>query len=208
MERNMAKKQIKTKGNAGGIPVYCAHDKIVPVAELKPNPKNPNHHPKDQINLLAKIIKEQGWRQPITVSTRSGLVVKGHGRLMAALHVGIDSAPVDYQDYASDAAEHADLIADNRLAELAEIDEPELVELLSALDGEIDMELAGFTSQIYQNLIDVLDESFMTPDIDISTKPYSHNHFLITVDSDDQIAEEKIVTFCKREGYEYEQTHN
>ena len=36
---------------AGSIPVYCAFDKIVPVEELKPNPKNPNRHPGDQVEL-------------------------------------------------------------------------------------------------------------------------------------------------------------
>ena len=32
--------------------VCCAHDKLVPVSELKPNPRNPNKHPKEQIELL------------------------------------------------------------------------------------------------------------------------------------------------------------
>ena len=43
------------RGYAGNIPVYCSHDKIVPVEELKPNPKNPNRHPGDQVELLAKL---------------------------------------------------------------------------------------------------------------------------------------------------------
>ena len=59
----------RAKGEAGGIPVFCAFDKIVPVGEVKPNPKNPNQHPEEQIDLLAKIIRAQGWRAPVTVST-------------------------------------------------------------------------------------------------------------------------------------------
>lgn len=50
---------------------FCAHDKIVPIKELRENPLNPNKHPDDQIRALAAIIKATGWRQPITVSTRS-----------------------------------------------------------------------------------------------------------------------------------------
>lgn len=50
----------RAKGEAGGIPVFCAFDKIVPVGEVKPNPKNPNQHPEEQIDLLAKIIQAQG----------------------------------------------------------------------------------------------------------------------------------------------------
>ena len=52
---------------ASGIPVHCAHDEIVDVEALVPNPRNPNRHSDEQIRLLAKIIKHQGWRAPITV---------------------------------------------------------------------------------------------------------------------------------------------
>ena len=72
------------KAYAGSVPVFCAHDAIVPLKDLRPNPKNPNQHPPEQIKLLASIIRATGWRAPITVSKRSGLVTKGHGRLMAA----------------------------------------------------------------------------------------------------------------------------
>ncbi len=64
--------------------VKCAHDEMVPLEEIIPNPRNPNQHPDQQIELLAKIIAAQGWRAPITVSTRSGFIVRGHGRFAAA----------------------------------------------------------------------------------------------------------------------------
>jgi len=97
------------------IKVYCAHDDIVEIGKLKPNPKNPNTHPQGQIEILAKIIQEQGWRQPIKVSNQSGYIVSGHGRYEAALFMGAEVVPVDYQDYESVAAELADLLADNRI---------------------------------------------------------------------------------------------
>ncbi|NLH01169.1 MAG: ParB N-terminal domain-containing protein [Clostridiales bacterium] len=77
------------------IPVFCAFDKLVEIDDLKPNPKNPNQHPQEQIALLAHIIQEQGWRAPVTVSTLSGFVVRGHGRLMAAKLAGCEKVPVD-----------------------------------------------------------------------------------------------------------------
>jgi DNA modification methylase len=149
-----AKKQT-AKGTADGIPVYCAHDRIAATDSLVPNPDNPNRHPDDQISLLAKIIGEQGWRQPITVSTLSGMVVKGHGRLMAAQRAGLDEVPVDDQAYETAAQERADLIADNRIAELSEIDEAQLAEMLTALaKDDIDMDLTGFTADDYAALLD------------------------------------------------------
>lgn len=60
------------KAYAGSVPVFCAHDAIVPLKDLRPNPKNPNQHPPEQIKLLASIIRATGWRAPITVSKRSG----------------------------------------------------------------------------------------------------------------------------------------
>ena len=62
------------------IEVKCAHDEMVSLKKLVPNSRNPNKHPKKQIAMLAKIIEMQGWRAPITVSNRSGLIVRGHGR--------------------------------------------------------------------------------------------------------------------------------
>lgn len=138
------KKVNKPRAMIGDTPVWCAHDNIINCAELIPNPKNPNTHPEKQIELLGKIITSQGWRMPITVSKRSGFIVKGHGRLEAAIKAGINQAPVDYQDYKNEAVEYADLIADNRLAEIAEIDNSKMAELIAELD-EFDIELTGFT---------------------------------------------------------------
>lgn len=145
---------------AGGIPVYCAHDEIVDIIKLIPNPANPNKHPGDQIRLLAKIIKNGGWRQPITVGTRSGYIVKGHGRLMAAQLGNMEQATVDYQDYASEAEEYADLIADNRIAELSEIDQKMLADVFVEIDtGEIDLDQTGYTDEEVEKLVTSLSEA-------------------------------------------------
>lgn len=122
------------KAYADGVPVFCAHDAIVPLKELKPNPKNPNQHPPEQIKLLASIIRATGWRGPITVSKRSGFIVKGHGRMMAAELGDLTEVPVDYQDYTSEAEELADLTADNRIAELATTDNKLLAEVFADID--------------------------------------------------------------------------
>ena len=103
-----------------GIPVYCRYDEAVDIDRITGHPRNPNKHGDEQIALLAKIIKTSGWRNPICVSNLSGFVIKGHGRLMAARVLGVDKVPVEYQDYATEAEEYNDLIADNRIAELAE----------------------------------------------------------------------------------------
>ncbi len=147
--------------------IHCAHDKQVPIEELKPHPSNPNTHPAPQIAMLAKIIREQGWRNPIVVSNRSGYIVKGHARRLATLRLGCTLAPVDYQDYASEALELADMIADNRIAELAELDRSLMRELAEQLDdGAFDMDLTGFDQDALEELM-----TAAPPDSDIDAEP-------------------------------------
>lgn len=154
------KTEAEPKAWADGVPVFCAHDAIVDVAKLVPNPKNPNQHPDSQIQLLGRIIRQTGWRQPITVSKRSGFIVKGHGRLAAALLEGVKEVPVDYQNYTTEAEEYADLVADNRIAELAETDSKLLADILADIDtGEIPVELTGYTEDEVANLVTALSEA-------------------------------------------------
>lgn len=144
--------------------VYCAYTSLVPTDSLVENPRNPNKHPEEQIVALAKIIRHQGWRNPIVVSKRSGFVIKGHGRLAAAKMLGVETVPVDYQDYESEAAEWADMVADNKIAELSTIDENELNALLRELDGQIDLELTGFRESELTDILAQTDDLEEVPD--------------------------------------------
>ena len=154
------KTEAEPKGYADGVPVFCAHDAIVDAAKLVPNPKNPNTHPDAQIQALGRIIRQTGWRQPITVSKLSGFIVKGHGRLSAALLEGLKEVPVDYQNYTNAAEEYADLVADNRIAELAELDNKLLADIFAEIDtGEIPMELTGYTEDEVESLVTALSEA-------------------------------------------------
>lgn len=168
MSKQEYRTQAEPRANIGEIPVFCAFDELVDIGKVVPNPKNPNQHPKKQIDMLAKIIKAQGWRQPITISNRSGLIVKGHGRLQAAIMLGCDKVPVDYQNYATEAEEIADLTADNRIAELADMSDELLGEILSDIDlQEFPIELTGYTEEDLEDLIgSIADEEPESTDQD------------------------------------------
>lgn len=171
---------------AGEIPVFCAFDKIVSLEELKPNPKNPNNHPEDQVDLLAKVIQKQGWRQPVKVSLRSGYIVSGHGRYEAALRLGCP-VPVDFQNYPSDEDELADLLADNRIAEMAEMDNAMLRDIFVELDANnFDIGLSGYTDDVVAALVDVIDEEIEI----VGEVPFSevlreeHNYIVLYFDNE------------------------
>lgn len=169
------------------IAVHCAHTRMCDPADLKPNPDNPNRHSAHQISLLGKIIEEQGWRNPVTVSKRSGLVVRGHGRLEAALLLGC-LVPVDEQEYSSEAEELADLLADNRLSELAELDDEGLRALLTkigALDASFDRELTGFGEDEIAKLFEeepAIAEELTIPDMELQA--FEHHDYLMFVFDD------------------------
>lgn len=115
----------------------------IPIGELKPNPKNPNRHDKDQIKRLADIIKYQGWRHPIIVSKQSGYIVAGHGRLEAAKLLNLDTVPVSFQDFLDDAQEYAFLVSDNSIASWAELDLSAINSYVPDLGPDFDIDLLG-----------------------------------------------------------------
>lgn len=149
--------ELKARTLASGIEVWCPFDELVAVGELKPHPKNPNRHSDGQIELLTKNIRYFGWRRTISVSRLSGYIVAGHGRLMAAQKLGVSAVPVDYQDFANESDEKAVLLADNQLAELADMDDEELKSLLKELDGQIDLDLTGFDAVAVEDLLSSKD---------------------------------------------------
>lgn len=142
-----------------GIPVFCAHDALIAVEEAVPNPRNPNQHTAQQADMLGNIIQATGWQQPITISRRSGFITKGHGRLMAAQRKGWAQVPADFQEYATEAEEWSDLIADNRLAELSSIDNELLVDLIKEIGDDVPLELTGFSDEDITDIIAALEKA-------------------------------------------------
>lgn len=126
--------------------IKCTYSNLVKITDLKPNPKNPNKHPDEQIEKLAKIIDYQGMRSPIVISTLSGLIVKGHGRLEAIKRLGWTEAPVDYQDYEDEAQEYADMVADNSLSEWSRTDFSMVNLDIQDFGPELDIEMLGMRS--------------------------------------------------------------
>lgn len=123
--------------------ILCAYHEVVAIGDLKKHPKNANQHPQEQVALLAKLIKYQGWRHPVIVSKRSGFVVAGHGRIDAAVLNQWTHVPVEYQDFESEAQEYAFLISDNELAELSKTDHSIVMKDVKTLGNDFDLTLLG-----------------------------------------------------------------
>lgn len=114
--------------------------------ELTPYKNNPRKHSKHQIRQLARSIQEFGFTNPVLVDAEEGIIA-GHGRVEAALSLGMEKVPVIYLDHLTEAQKRAYIIADNKLAENAGWDAGLLkveLEALSVLDAEFDLTMTGF----------------------------------------------------------------
>lgn len=121
---------------------FKSYDKLLPLSSLKPNKFQRNKHPKEQIERLAKIMREHGVRHPIHISTRSKQVCFGHGRWEAAELNGWAKYPVVYQDFKSAKEEFACVQSDNAIAGWAELDQDTLKTDLKDF-ANLDIELLG-----------------------------------------------------------------
>jgi len=116
---------------------------MVDVASLVFNPKNNNSHPDDQIERLVKLIKYNGFRNPVIVSKRSGFVIAGHGRIMAARKIGMEKVPVMYQEFDSEAQEYAYLTSDNAIASWSDLDLGAVNAEMLDLGPDFDIDMLG-----------------------------------------------------------------
>ena len=116
--------------------------KTVSIDSIIPNPKNPNSHPKEQIERLCKLIKNTGFRSPLVVSNQSGFLVVGHGRLMAAQALGMKEIPVVFQDFKNEADEYAFMTADNAIGSWSDLD-LEKIKIDSLEFDHFDLEMLG-----------------------------------------------------------------
>lgn len=123
------------------IKISCVYTKIIPLEDLHVNPDNPNKHDDAQIDRLSKLFSYEGIRHPIIVSKRSGFIVAGHGRLLAAKKLGMKDFPVDYQEFESDEQEYAFLVNDNAIASWSELELGKINDHLSELDPSFDLEM-------------------------------------------------------------------
>lgn len=142
-----------SRADIDGVKVFCSFDELIDTNQLKPNPKSPNKHSQEQIKLLSDIIRKTGWRASITVSKLSGLIVKGHCKLEAAKFGKFDKVPVEYQNFKTEEEEMAALLADNKIAELAEIDDEQLKTIFEEYNFD-DISLTGYSDEEYADILD------------------------------------------------------
>lgn len=144
-----------------------------PTSDLIPYARNSRTHTDAQVNQIASSIREFGFRVPVLVSG-DNTIIAGHGRVLAALKLGMDEIPtVDGSDM-DDIQRRMYVIADNKIALNAGWDEEVLmleIEDLRSLGADIEL-LAFDPSEIKRADIDysVLDDHNIDDQIDDMAK--------------------------------------
>lgn len=115
----------------------------VAIDQLKKWDKNPRDN-SQAIDRVADSIKRFGFAAPIIARKEDQTIIAGHTRFAAAQKLGLDKVPVRFMDL--DPADAKLLaLADNKLGELAEWDQPLLKTIFETESFELDdLNIAGF----------------------------------------------------------------
>jgi len=114
------------------------------VSDLIPYVNNSRTHSEEQVAQVAASIKEFGFTNPILVDEQGGIIA-GHGRIMAAKKLSMDTVPCIELTGLTEAQKKAYIIADNKLALNSGWDTEMLsLELQTLTDLDFDLSLIGF----------------------------------------------------------------
>lgn len=112
--------------------------------ELTPYEKNARRHGEEDVRIIENSIRENGFCDPIGVWGENNLIVEGHGRLIAAKNLGLESVPCIRLDHLTEAQRREYALTHNKSAELSGWDFAALEEELNDLEAVFDMADFGF----------------------------------------------------------------
>jgi DNA modification methylase len=116
------------------------------ISGLVPYAKNARTHSAQQVEQIAASMREWGWTNPVLVD-EAGMIIAGHGRILAAQKLGYAEAPVMTAKGWSEDQKRAYVLADNQLALNAGWDMKALAVELGDLKGAgFDLALMGFSA--------------------------------------------------------------
>ena len=165
------------------------------VADLIPYAANSRTHSDAQVAQIAASIKEFGWTNPILIDG-DNTIIAGHGRLLAARKLGLDTVPVIILDHLSKAQQRALVIADNQLALNAGWDMDMLKAEIEDLNLEnFDINLLGFDEKFLDALnAEAFEETRIGEEQDVEAV------FEIAVTCADEDEQEKVYQILTEQG--------
>ena len=130
----------------------------VPLASLIPYAANARTHSEAQVAQIAASIAEFGFVNPVLVDA-AGVLVAGHGRVLAAKRLGLASVPAIRLAHLTEAQARALRLADNQIALNSGWDEALLAAELARIrdEGVVDLDVLGFSGLELDQLLAAAD---------------------------------------------------
>lgn len=139
---------------------------LADVSELIPYVRNARTHSEAQVSQIAASIREFGFLSPILVA-EDNTILAGHGRLAAALKLGLKKVPCVKENHLTETQKRAYIIADNKLSLNAGWDNELLAVELSELEGaDFNLDLLGFDEAELSSIFDA-DKDVNEDDFDV-----------------------------------------
>lgn len=167
----------------------------VQVSLLTPYARNSRTHTAQQVKQIAASIKEFGFTNPVLIDKDNGIIA-GHGRVLAAEHLAIETVPCIRLDYLTETQRKAYVIADNKIALNATWDFEMLkLDLADISKTDIDLDSIGFTQLEVNNFLSDYDAPFelsnledkeATLDAEPKQSDVGYTQFSIVLSTDDK----------------------
>ncbi|MEZ5814042.1 MAG: site-specific DNA-methyltransferase [Alphaproteobacteria bacterium] len=130
----------------------------IALEQLVPYARNARTHSDSQVAQIAGSIAEFGFVNPVLVGG-DNVIIAGHGRVMAAKKLGLQTVPTIKLDHLTENQRRALVIADNKIAENAGWDEELLrLELQNLANEDFDLDLLGFDDVELDDLLASLND--------------------------------------------------
>ena len=140
----------------------------IPVAGLIPYARNARTHSEEQVGQIAGSIQEFGFNVPVLIDAQNSIIA-GHGRVLAAQRLKLDTVPCIRLTHLTDAQRRAYILADNRIALNSGWDEAMLqVELEELHADDVDLGLLGFEAGELEKLLNLLPADTKQPPADFA----------------------------------------
>jgi len=149
----------------------------IKLADLIPQARNARTHSDAQVAQIAASIREFGFTNPVLIDTQ-GTIIAGHGRVMAARKLSLESVPCLRLGHLTPEQVRAYVIADNKLALNAGWNEEALkAELDAILKDGFDVGLVGFSDAELAKLLETSHETLPdTEDAEPEEQPQTGIH--------------------------------
>ena len=130
----------------------------IATAELIPYARNSRTHSDEQVAQIMASIREFGFCNPVLIDA-AGTIIAGHGRVMAATRMKLETVPCLRLSHLTEAQRRAYVIADNRIALSSSWDSELLANELSDLHAdEFDLGLLGFDPDELANMLGIVPD--------------------------------------------------